>query len=121
MLHAEEPLIFRTIRDLFTPDIERLIINDREFFERVEVVAGIISPSLKDRVIYYDCEQPDLFDQFDLETKISKALQRKVWLKNGGYIIIDQTEALTSIDAVSYTHLDVYKRQLQASRKPVLM
>lgn len=98
LLHAEEPLIFRTIRDLFTQDVERLIINDREFYERVEVVAGIISPALKDRVEYYEAAEPSLFDRYDLETKIDKALQRKVWMKNGGYIIIDQTEALTTID-----------------------
>ncbi len=97
MLHAEEPLIFRTIRDLFTPEIERLIINDSEFYERIQIVANIISPQLKDKVVLYQGEE-DLFDRFDLEGKIEKALSRKVWLANGGYIVIDQTEALTSID-----------------------
>ncbi len=97
LLHAEEPLIFRTIRDLFTPDIERLIINDSEFYERIQIVANIISPQLKDKVVLYQGEE-DLFDRFDLESKIEKALARKVWLANGGYIVIDQTEALTSID-----------------------
>lgn len=98
LLHAEEPLVYRTIRDMFTPDVDRLIINDREFFEKVEVVAGILSPTLKGRVEYYERQQPDLFEKYNLEATIDKALQRKVWLKNGGYIIIDQTEALTSID-----------------------
>lgn len=97
LLHAEEPLIFRTIRDLFTPDISRLIINDKEFYERILVVADIISPTLKQRVELYQ-EKISLYEKFDLETKIDKTLQRKVWLKNGGYIVIDQTEALTSID-----------------------
>ncbi len=97
LLHAEEPLIFRTIRDLFTPDIQRLTINDQEFYERVQIVANIISPQLKDCVVLYQGEE-DLFDRFDLEAKIEKALARKVWLSNGGYIVIDQTEALTSID-----------------------
>lgn len=97
LIHAEEPLIFRTIRDLFTPDVERLVINDREFFERVQIVAGIISPTLRDRVVLYN-EIPDMFDVMGLESVIDKALARKVWMKNGGYIIIDQTEALTTID-----------------------
>ncbi len=97
LLHAEEPLIFRTIRDLFTPDISRLVINDKEFYERVQIVANIISPQLKDRVVLYQGEE-DLFDRYDLESKIDKSLSRKVWLNNGGYIVIDQTEALTSID-----------------------
>ena len=97
LLHAEEPLIFRTIRDLFTPDIEKLVINDSEFYERVQIIANIISPQLKDRVVLYQGEE-ELFDRFDLESKIEKALSKKVWLPNGGYIVIDQTEALTSID-----------------------
>lgn len=97
LLHAEEPLVFRTIRDIFTPEIDRLVINDREFFDRVQIVANIISPRLKDKVELYD-QIPDMFDLLGLDEAIRKALERKVWMKNGGYIIIDQTEALTTID-----------------------
>ena len=97
LIHAEEPLMFRTLRDLFTPEIDRLVINDREFFERIQVVAGIISPSLQNRVTLHE-GLPDAFDTYKLENAIDKALSRKAWLKNGGYIIIDQTEALTTID-----------------------
>ena len=81
LIHGEEPLVFRTIRDLFTPDIDRLTINDREFYEKVQVVAGIISPALKDRVVLQD-ELPDRFDALGLEGAIDKALCRKVWIKN---------------------------------------
>ena len=97
LMHAEEPLIFRAIRDLFTPDIQRLTINDSEFYERIQIVANIISPQMRDKVVLYQGEE-ELFDRYDLEMKIDKALARKVWLANGGYIVIDQTEALTSID-----------------------
>lgn len=97
LLHAEESLVFRTIRDLFTPDIKRLAINDREFFERIQLIANIISPTLKDRVELYE-DIPDLFDLLGLENAINSALSHKVWMKNGGYIVIDQTEALTTID-----------------------
>lgn len=97
LLHTEEPLVFRTIRDMFTPDIDRLVINDREYYEKVQLVAGIISPALSDRVELHG-EIPDMFDALGLEETINKALARKVWLKNGGHIIIDQTEALTTID-----------------------
>jgi len=97
LLHAEEPLIFRTIRDLFTTDIDRLTINNQEFYERIQIVANIISPQMKDKVVLYQGEE-ELFDRYGVETKIDKALARKVWLNNGGYIVIDQTEALTSID-----------------------
>lgn len=97
LLHEEEALVFRTIRDLFTPDIDRLTINDQEFYERIQIIANIISPQLKGKVVLYQGEE-ELFDRYDLENKIDKALSRKVWLPNGGYIVIDQTEALTSID-----------------------
>lgn len=97
LIHAEEPLMFRILRDLFTPEIDRLVINDKEFYERILVVAGIISPALQDRVVLHE-GLPDAFDIYKLEASIDKALSRKVWLKNGGYIIIDQTEALTTID-----------------------
>lgn len=97
LIHAEEPLMFRTLRDLFSPDIHRLVINDREFFEKIQVVVGILAPALQERVELYE-GVPDMFDTYKLETAIDKALARKVWLKNGGYIVIDQTEALTTID-----------------------
>ncbi len=97
LIHGEESLIFRTIRDMFTPDVSRLVINDKEFFEKVQMVAGIISPSLRDKVVLYE-SVPDMFDQLGLDAAIDKALSHKVWMKNGGYIIIDQTEALTTID-----------------------
>lgn len=98
LIHGEEPLVFRTIRDIFTPDVKRLVINNREYYEKVQIVAGIISPMLQDRVEFFQAGERDVFDHFELETKIDKLLQRKVWLKNGGYVVIDQTEALTSID-----------------------
>ncbi|MDR0839820.1 MAG: Rne/Rng family ribonuclease [Christensenellaceae bacterium] len=97
LVHAEETLIFRTIRDLFTADVDKLVINDREFYEKIKAVASIISPALKDRVELYEGATP-LFDVYKLESVIDKALARKVWMKNGGHIIIDQTEALTTID-----------------------
>ena len=97
LIHAEEPLIFRTIRDMFTPDVERLVINDRELYEKTQMVAGIISPSLRDKVQLIE-KVPDMFDELGLDSVIEKALSHKVWMKNGGYIIIDQTEALTTID-----------------------
>ncbi len=97
LIHGEEPLVFRTIRDLFTPEIDRLTINNREFYEKVQLVAGIISPALKNRVVLQE-QLPDRFDELGLEGAIDHALNRKVWMKNGAYIIIDQTEALTTID-----------------------
>ena len=97
LIHTEEPLVYRTIRDLLTEDIDELVINDAEYFEKVKIVAGIISPEYVDRVKLYE-DHESLFDHYDLERKIEKLFIRKVWLKNGGYIVIDSTEALTAID-----------------------
>ena len=97
MIHSEEPLVFRTIRDTFTPDVSALIVNDEEYYDRVKIIAGIISPELVDRVELYSGEE-DIFEHYHVETRTEKLLARKVWLKNGSYIVIDQTEALTAID-----------------------
>lgn len=97
LIHAEESLVFRTIRDLFTPDIDKLYINDPAYYEKILAMTGMLSPALRDRVILYD-KIPDMFQKLGIDTGIDQALSRKVWFKNGGYIIIDRTEALTTID-----------------------
>ncbi len=97
LLHAEEPLRSAPYAIFSRRKSTRLVINDREFFDRVQIVAGIISPSLRDKVELYD-QTLDMFDLLGLDDAIRKSLERKVWMKNGGYIIIDQTEALTTID-----------------------
>ena len=97
LLHKDESIIFRTIRDLFTGDVDNLTINDWESYERVLEWIAYLSPSLKSRVVY---SKPGdkLFEAHGIEDKIEKAIQKKVWLKNGGHIIIEPTEALTVID-----------------------
>lgn len=97
LLHEEESLIFRTVRDMFTSQIDNLYINDAKYCEKVQMVANINSPNLGDRVVLYD-KLPDMFDKFKIESAVDGVLSRKVWFKNGGYIIIDRTEALTTID-----------------------
>ncbi len=97
VVHSEEALLFRIIRDLFSFDVKRLVINDLQALERVKTVAGMLSPEFIDRVELYQGED-DLFDRYELESRIDKLLGRRVWLKSGGYLVIDQTEALTVID-----------------------
>lgn len=97
LLHEEESLVFRAVRDMFTSEIDNLYINDAKYCEKVQMVANINSPGLGDRVVLYD-KLPDMFDKFKIESSIDDVLSRKVWFKNGGYIIIDRTEALTTID-----------------------
>ena len=97
LLHAEESLVFRTVRDMFTADVSEFVINEREYYDKVVAVAGIIAPQLQDRVQMYK-GGPNIFDDFGIQARIDKALEKKVWMKNGAYIIIDETEALTVID-----------------------
>jgi ribonuclease G len=97
LIHAEETLLFRTVRDMFTEDVEQFIINDSDYFNKVQAVVNIVAPEMKGKVCFFESDQ-NIFDYYDIETKIEKALERKVWIKNGCYLVIDETEALTVID-----------------------
>lgn len=97
VLHNEEPLVFRTIRDMFSEDVSRLVINDQDACEKLQVVIGILEPNRKQCVELFQQEE-EIFDYYGLESQIERLLHRKVWLKSGGYLIIDQTEAFTVID-----------------------
>ncbi|MFZ5974339.1 MAG: Rne/Rng family ribonuclease [Bacillota bacterium] len=97
LVHLEENLVFRTIRDIFNAEIDRVYINDRDYFDKAVALSNIVTPWLTDRIHFYDGEE-ELFDSYGLEAKIDKSLARKVWLKNGSYLVFDQTEALTTVD-----------------------
>lgn len=96
-IHKDLNLVYRSVRDLFTWDIDKFIINDRKEYSKVLELVDMISPGLKYRVEYFS-KGYDLFEYYQLETKLSRALSRKVWLKSGGYLVIDKTEALTVVD-----------------------
>lgn len=123
LIHKDLNLLFRIIRDLFSKEIDKLYINNRHEYEKVLELLDFISPQLKERVVLFQHEK-DIFDYFNIESEIEKALNRKVWLKCGGYIVIDQTEALTSIDVntgkfVGNIDLEdtVLKTNLEAARE----
>jgi ribonuclease G len=96
-IHKDINLIYRSVRDLFTSDIDKFIINDSEEYQKVLELVDMLSPGLKYRVEYFTKDY-DMFDYYQIEGKIQRALARKVWLKSGGYLIIDKTEALTVVD-----------------------
>ncbi len=96
-IHKDINLIYRSVRDLFTWNIDKFIINDEKEYYKVLELVEMISPILKNRVELFQKDYA-IFDYYQIETKIERALARKVWLKCGGYIIIDKTEALTVID-----------------------
>ncbi|HEX7408789.1 MAG TPA: Rne/Rng family ribonuclease [Candidatus Binatia bacterium] len=97
LLHYDMDLVLRTVRDLFTAETQRLVVDNSRDYQRILDFLDTVMPRLKSRVELYDDPEP-IGDRFGIESQIAKALERKVWLKSGGYIVIDHTEALTVID-----------------------
>lgn len=97
LLYKDKDLLERVIRDEFTADVNVLITDDLGVYDRVVKLAERYSPSLANRVRLYEDEQ-DLFDTFGVEAEIDRMFRRKVWLRSGGYIVIDEAEALVAID-----------------------
>jgi ribonuclease G len=97
VLHEEGDLTFRVVRDLLAPDVDEFLIDNREVYDRCAGYVQSLVPGLAERVKWFEGRQP-IFDAFGIEKEIEKALRRRVWLKSGGYIVIDHTEALVSID-----------------------
>jgi ribonuclease G len=96
-LHEEGDLTFRVVRDLFSPEVDEFVVDDRAAHDKVLGYVQALVPTLTERVRLYG-ERAPIFDAFGIEKDIEKALRRRVWLKSGGYIVIDHTEALVSID-----------------------
>ena len=97
LIHQDLDLIARSIRDFFTPETEQLVIDSSKDYRRVVDFVGQFMPRLKSKIILHSGAEP-LFERHAIEEKIEKALDRRVWLRSGGYIIIERTEALTAID-----------------------
>lgn len=97
LVWGELDIVLRLLRDLFSFDIERILIDDKEEFDQILGWVRKYLPILQDKVEFYRGKDP-IFDAYGIETEINRALGSKVWLKSGGYLIIDQTEALTTID-----------------------
>jgi ribonuclease G len=88
------------IRDLFTPDVERVVVDSRKMHSEIYHYLKEVESELYNRIEYFKSRKP-IFDEFKIEQELQRSLERKVWMENGGYLIIEQTEALTSIDVNS--------------------
>jgi ribonuclease G len=97
LIHQDLDLIARTIRDFFTNDTEQVVIDYGKDHRRIVDFVRHFMPRLKSNIVLYADKEP-LFDHYAIEEKITKALDRRVWLRSGGYIIIERTEALTAVD-----------------------
>lgn len=98
LLHKDLGLSFRIVRDYITDDVTEVWIDAQVEYERMLDLCDMMSPALKGKIHYWDPRHGGLFEHKRLEQEIEKALRQKVWLKSGGYLIIDPTEALTVID-----------------------
>lgn len=96
LIHKDLELLQRIVRDTLTDDIDRVLVGSKEGYEKVLEILDVTAPNMKNRVITKDVK--DIFNVYDIPTQMEKALKRKVWLKSGGYLVVDQTEALTAID-----------------------
>ena len=97
LLYQDLPLSLRVLRDYVSDDTTRVLVDSRETFERARTFARDYMPNLAERLAHYAGERP-LFDLYGVEDEIERALARRVDLKSGGYLILDQTEALTTVD-----------------------
>ncbi|MBI5468395.1 MAG: Rne/Rng family ribonuclease [Deltaproteobacteria bacterium] len=97
ILYEELDLTLRTMRDSFSQGVERLVIDDPAEFERAMRFVEECMPALAGRVELYEGKE-DLFDARGVEIELADAIEKKVWLRSGGHIVIDQMEALTAID-----------------------
>lgn len=100
LIHAEYGLVFRIIRDLFTDDVEKLVVDSKFEYKNILRFLNAVSPRLKSKVFYYS-DGAGLFEKENIEKEIAKIYEKKINLKKGGYIFIEQTEGMVAIDVNS--------------------
>ncbi len=121
LVYEDLPLVMRTMRDLVRAQIEKVRIDSRETFQKVTDFARQFIPEFVSRIEYYPGERP-ILDLYGVEDEIQKSLNRKVQLKSGGHLVLDQTEAMTTIDVntgafVGHRNLEetIFKTNLEAA------
>ncbi|MGB9671101.1 MAG: ribonuclease G [Halothiobacillaceae bacterium] len=122
LVHEDLPIVLRTLRDLVGGEVEKVRIDSRETYHRAAHFAERMEPDLLPLLEHYTGERP-IFELYNVEEEIQRALERKVPLKSGGYLIIDQTEAMTTIDIntgayVGHRTLEetIFKTNLEAAQ-----
>jgi len=122
LVHEDLPLLLRALRDLVTPEVEKVRIDSREGWQKARQFAYKMIPDLGVQISHYSGARP-ILDLYGVEDEIQKALERKVELKSGGYLIIDQTEAMTTIDIntgafVGHRNLEetIFKTNMEAAQ-----
>ncbi len=121
LVHADLPLHLRTLRDLLRPDVDRVLIDQLAAYREMQEFAATFMPETLPRIVLHAEPRP-LFELHHVEEEIQKALDRKAHLKSGGHLIIDQTEAMTTIDVntgafVGHRNLEetIFRTNLEAA------
>ncbi|WP_415896743.1 ribonuclease G [Neptuniibacter sp. QD72_48] len=121
VIYEDLPLNMRALRDMAHSGLEKIRIDSKETFQKAEDFVKTLVPEVADTLEYYPGERP-IFDLFNVEEEIQRALGRKVELKSGGYLIFDQTEAMTTVDVntgafVGHRNLEetIFKTNLEAA------
>lgn len=97
LIHQEIDVELRALRDLMNEDVTSVWVDDSEVHRRVSKFVSQLMPKYKQNVVFYEDKKP-LFDLYEIDIEISRSMDRKIWLKSGGYIVIDEAEALVVID-----------------------
>ncbi|MCW5204825.1 Rne/Rng family ribonuclease, partial [Desulfobulbus sp. N2] len=120
LIYQDLDLVLRAVRDLFTDSVNELVVDSRSMHERLLNFVVTFAPKLKSRIVYYDSEVP-IFDAYGIEVDVARAIDKKVWLRSGGYLVIETTEALTVVDVntgryVGKNNLNetIYKTNMEA-------
>jgi ribonuclease G len=97
LLHKDIGLIYSVMRDVLSPEVEKVVVDSKREYKRILSYLKSVASTLRSKVEHYDGKVP-IFDAYNIETEIEKMLDRKVWVKKGAYFVIDQTEAMVTID-----------------------
>jgi ribonuclease G len=103
-VHRDQTLLFRTVRDVFGESITRMVIDDPDEYEKVHIIAKAVAPAMVSKIQLYDREEP-IFEFHGIEKELDRIMQHQVPLKSGGYLVIDEMEALTAIDVNTGKHV----------------
>ncbi len=115
LLYKELSITLKAIRDLFTRDVDKLIIDSKEEYNAIMNFINDFAPGLRYSIELYEGAEP-IFEKYGIEQQIEKLFQRRVYLKSGGFIVIEQTEALTAIDVNTGSYVGEYDVEETALR-----
>lgn len=98
LLYSDPGLLYRVVRDMLSPDTDELLVDSQREYLKLLEIAEVLCPELKHKIRLLSTREKSLFELYGVEEQIAQALARRVWLKSGGYIVIDRCEALTVVD-----------------------